>query len=67
MPGLLAVLVGHPGPDIQHRLAGHLHAERRATFLRVLEQGGEGVLDGLELKVEIALNLHRRLLGRGNG
>src|SRR3990167_3918714 len=58
VPGLLAVLVGHTGPQVEHRFATDLHAQGATALLLVVEQLGEGVFKCFELKVEIALNLH---------
>ena len=58
VPGLLAVLVGHTGPQVEHRFATDLHAQGATALLRIVEQLGEGVFKCFELEVEIALNLH---------
>ena len=59
VPGLLAVFVGHSSPQVHHCFTADLHTERHAALLRVLEQRRKSVSQRLELKVEIALYLHR--------
>ncbi|MNN52982.1 hypothetical protein D3C81_1677130 [compost metagenome] len=60
MPGFLAILVGHAGPEVEHGFPADLHAEGGAALLWVIEEFGESLLRRLEAQVEIALDLHRR-------
>ncbi|MNP61969.1 hypothetical protein D3C76_1572060 [compost metagenome] len=60
MPGLLAILVGYTGPEVEHGFAADLHAKGSATLLWVIEEFGESLLRRLKAQVEIALDLHRR-------
>ena len=49
VPGLLAILVGHPGPQIHNGFAADLYAQRHAALLRLIEQRRKSVAQRLEL------------------
>ncbi|MNK93450.1 hypothetical protein D3C87_1136110 [compost metagenome] len=63
VPGLGAILVGGAGPEVEHGFATDLDAQRRATFLGIVEQRRECLTHCLELKLVMTLNLHPQLPG----
>ncbi|RML47873.1 hypothetical protein ALQ97_200053 [Pseudomonas savastanoi pv. glycinea] len=62
VPGLVPVLISRTGPQIDHRPAADLDAQRRAALLGIIEQCCERFAYRLELKLIMALNLHPQLL-----
>ncbi|MNF83607.1 hypothetical protein D3C84_659320 [compost metagenome] len=65
VPGLLAILVGGAGPEVENGFAADLDAQRCATLLRIVEQRRERFANRFELKLVMTLNLHP-LLPRTN-
>ncbi|KPW91033.1 hypothetical protein ALO79_200345 [Pseudomonas syringae pv. castaneae] len=62
VPGFMTVLVSRTGPQIDHRPAADLDAQRRTALLGIIEQCCERFAYRLELKLIMALNLHPQLL-----
>ncbi|MNU04020.1 hypothetical protein D3C72_2482690 [compost metagenome] len=58
MPGLLAVLVGTAGPQVNDGFATHLDAQRGATLLGIIEQCGKSFAHSFELQLIVTLDLH---------
>lgn len=58
VPGLLAVLVGGAGPQVEDRFATDLDAQCGAAFLGIIEKCCEGFAYRLELEFVMTLNLH---------
>ncbi|MNO74411.1 hypothetical protein D3C76_654090 [compost metagenome] len=58
VPGLLAVLVGTAGPQVDHGFATDLDAQRGATLLGIIEQRGKGFAHCFELQLIVTLDLH---------
>ncbi|SVJ73117.1 Uncharacterised protein [Klebsiella pneumoniae] len=68
LPGLLAVLVRDAAPEVDHRLATDLQAQRRAALLRIVEKPGEGLGKRGETAVTVALRRHGQVpVGKWSG